>query len=111
MVATEANFLLASRTILAKRNSNERDFVTVFGASARVCALAWNMFLDGKKFRFKHLLWALMFVKIYATAAALAGLAGVCKETYMKWTWDVLILIGSSSNKVVSVRSFCSLLQ
>jgi len=99
--ATESHFLYASRPILAKRNKDERDFITTFGSPPHVCALAWNMFVHGvNKIEFKHFLWGCMFIKTYAKAAILAALAGVCKETFMKVAWKIVILISGLASRV-----------
>ena len=69
------------------RNCTFRSFS---GASSKVCALLWH-FVDHSNnptVAQKHLLWALLFLKIYATENVHASLAGgVDHKTFRKWSW------------------------
>lgn len=83
--ATESHFRHAARSILDSRRATQgggaagggggrtKDFTSLFGVSPEVCALTWNLFdLDGApNLMFKHLLWALMFMKVYAKLSVL----------------------------------------
>lgn len=74
---------------------NERNLSTFkshFGSTPGVCAYVWRAIAQQSAgAQFYHLLWALMFIKIYASEAVLKGKAGVKDEkTYTKWTWIVL---------------------
>lgn len=111
--ATENNFIHVARPILDRKPkgaTSNRDFISMFGVTPQICAKVWNLLAahdhpppnnDKNKYLFKHLLWGLMFLKIYATRAILVQLAGVCKETFMKWAWITVKKIASLKSKVV----------
>lgn len=71
---------------------NLGTFKSHFGTTPGVCAFVWNAIAQHSAgAEFYHLLWALMFIKIYASEAVLKGKAGVQDEkTLTKWTWIVL---------------------
>ena len=69
-----------------------RLFRSFFGTSSKISALLWRFIsIDRNKHSTaapKHLLWALLFLKIYATEyvhCAFAG--GVDPKTFRKWCW------------------------
>ena len=62
-----------------------------------------NMETDRQKkgSKVKHLLWALLFLKVYATDTISAALAGCCECTFRKWVWPFVEAIGDVKNDVV----------
>ena len=50
----------------------------------------------------KHLLWALLFLRIYATEAINANITGSSKKTFRKWSWIVVNAIADLYSTVVS---------
>ena len=90
-----------------KSGYKDRDFYSFFGCSQKVCADIWEL-LDPKEtmpedLEYKHLLWALMFLKLYTTEAILCALAGgVSKKTFRKWSWLVVNTISYLEADVVS---------
>lgn len=79
-----------------------RRFVALFGVSSSSATILWNRLgncpINGGAP--KHLLWALMFVKIYATENVNATLLKTDEKTFRKWTWVFLKML--SDIKVVS---------
>ena len=77
----------------------KRRFRALFGVSPVVCAAAWS--IAGPQLprgaRPKHLLWALMFLKIYGTEHTHAAIAHVDEKTFRKWSWAILELISNLS--------------
>lgn len=76
---------------------DHRRFRALFGASPRVCFLLWSLLCglcppQGKPV---HMLWALMFLKVYATEHVHAALAGVDEKTFRKWQWKFVKLLAS----------------
>ena len=88
-MASAAHFTRAGRKIMHKGDT--RDFHTMFGASPEVCALCWNLMTIPAGGLYKHLLWALMLLKIYAKEKVLASLADIDRLTYRHWAWMVFI--------------------
>ena len=76
---------------LLSQRTEHGKFKSFFGASAEVCFDVWYK-LDpqiniSRSAQPKHLLWALMLVKVYATEEVLAKLACCDEKTYRKWAW------------------------
>ena len=108
MVVTANQFLYIADGILTRASRDgrfgDRDFRGLFGISANVCSVAWNLcdFPSGTKP--KHLLWALLFLKVYGTETVLISIVGgPTRKTFRKWVWTVIEEIAS---KVPSVVSF-----
>ena len=84
----------------------QRRFAALFGVSPSVCAstwaIIWKQLPDGSEP--KHLIWALLFLKVYATEHVNCALTGVDCKTFRKWVWIFLRiiacckLVSSSSN-------------
>ena len=64
------------------------SFRAKFGVSPLVCSVAWERMRPyhlGPKHQPKHMLWALTFLKLYDSEAALAAQAATSEPTFMKW--------------------------
>lgn len=71
----------------------ERRFRAFFGTSPRVCARLWYLLLTCGHYESEkpvHILWALMFLRLYETEHVNASLAQVDEKTFRKWTWKVI---------------------
>jgi hypothetical protein len=96
----------------------EDRWIEFFGVVPAVVAIAWNMImgpwmnstdksreLEGAEPA--HILWALMFLKIYATEAVLATLSGlkaVDEKTFRKWRDIFVAQIAYLETDVVSTN-------
>ena len=93
---------------MAPKSCN-RKFRSFFGASSKVCALLWH-FVDLSEYPSaapKHLLWALLFMKIYSTEDIHASMAGgVDPKTFRKWTWIVVRAIADLETEFVRLFYF-----
>ena len=83
----------------------ERQFRSQFGISWFICEDIWNM-LDQHKFNRnrepKHLLWALLFVKVYGNEATHCKMVGTSPKTFRKWVWQTLTEIADFKAMIVS---------
>ena len=74
-----------------------RKFRSFFGISPIVCSNAYNKISKDPDFPKQtkpyHLLWALMFLKLYSTESIVAGIAGCSEKTFRKWSWTMLNLL------------------
>ena len=85
-------------------------FKAHFGIDWIVCAKLWVLLLPlfsdnsytlaGAKM--VHLLWTLMFLRLYDTEDILAARVGVVEKTYRKWVWLFIDLISYLEVDVVS---------
>ena len=79
----------------------------MFNCSPIVVLELWNMIKSCVVFsgspEIAHLLWALMFLKMYAKEATTSRLAGgVDEKTYRKWVWLFVSAIADLEGDVVS---------
>jgi hypothetical protein len=77
----------------------------MFGTSPKVCALLWqkiDLSLMPNGAKPCHLLWALMFLKLYCAEPVLATLAGgVHEQTLRKWVWLFVDAISDLQYEVI----------
>ena len=84
----------------------KRRFRCLFGVTPQVCSNIWQMMGErlpngGQQ---QHLLWGLLFLKIYGTEDVLSSLAGVDRKTFRKWAWEFIHII--SCLNIVSQQHF-----
>ena len=89
----------------------EERFNAYFGVSPFVCTIIWKA-LCAKGLRPQggcmfHLLWALMFMKLYTNEKVLSGLAGTNPKTFSKWSRQFVRAIALLHSYVVSFFSNC----
>ena len=66
-----------------------RRFRAYFGTSSKVCYFSWMMVKDSVSLNSKtvHLLWALMFLKVFSTENVHANIMSVDEKTFRKLSW------------------------
>ena len=101
------------RKDISKSSPTLRDrlFRSIFGTSSVVCSVLWEYLrrygtVERKKIKQKHLLWSLMFLKLYANEECHASLAGCDQKTFRKWIWIVLKDIQRLEPRLVSPAFF-----
>ena len=85
-----------------------RQFRSHFGTTPTVCLIIWerldpyeNIRPIHKGVKLKHLLWALLFMKIYGTEHFHSSLTGVDEKTFRKWSWIFVDAIADLEYEVV----------
>ena len=88
-------------------SSEDDDFRSFFGCGPIVFLSLWNLLAisnavpDGGTI--EHLLWTLMFLKLYSGQKALCALAGgVDPETFRTWVWKFVLAVAELESEVVS---------
>lgn len=75
-----------------------RQFKAHFGVSPRVVAAIWKRIdrrdLAPAEFLPSHLLWTLLFLKLYSCEDVLASLVGTTRLTFRKWVWIGIAILG-----------------
>ena len=80
----------------------DRLFEEYFGVSVTVVLVVWNLLdehdLIPEKGEIKHLLWALVFLKVYPKQGPVCSLVGGTKgavdpKTFRKWVWKFIFNI------------------
>jgi hypothetical protein len=113
VVLTANHFNYFADPILTRANRDgrlglDRDFKALFGISANVCSVVWNLcnFPIGTKP--VHLLWAFLFLKVYGTEPVLIYIvdSGPNRKTFRKWIWIVIEEIAAKAPSVVSCCCF-----
>jgi hypothetical protein len=114
-MASEDTFIHFGQEIA---NFNDNDFESLtkfkafFGITPSMCAIIYNRIyhkvcVDYRNFAPNHLLWGLMFLKVYGTEYVMIQLAGTkSRKTYRKWVWTVISYIAGESHDVVSLDFF-----
>ena len=104
-----------ARTIWGRNRNRERaistenrEFRAHFGCGPTVCLTLWNL-LDKTGYlpkggRLEHLLWALLFMKMYSSQLVMRNLVGgVDDDTFRKWTDLFIEAIARLEPMVVSL--------
>ena len=87
-ITLRASAILRRAASREATTTNMRRFTSMLGASPKVVALLWMIAGETTNAsKLEHLLWALMFLKVYASEAVHAALAGVDEKTFRKWSW------------------------
>jgi hypothetical protein len=81
--------------MLMRHSFNSRDFLAHFGVSAYICSVAWGLMREGGLLTHGeqccHLLWALCWLKVYATDTVMLSILNLNSiKTYTKWRDMVL---------------------
>ena len=87
--------------------TSQRDFRAMFGVSWFICEQTWNL-IDEHGFyqltrKAEHLLWTLLFLKIYSNEKTHCSITGTTPKTFRKWVWQVLEEIGVLQSYAVSI--------
>lgn len=113
-------FVLQARLILGHRcntspATEDRRFRANFGTTPAICAILWGMISPNetmpKGVKYFHLLWALMFLKLYASEHVLSGIAKCDEKTYRKWTWLFIMALADLVPECVSTVAVCCCVQ
>lgn len=109
VICSPEAFRLLAKSITNTRS--ERGYKAKFGASPDVCCDLWERLQPTrpKKSLPKHLLWAMLFLKLYATEPVLSDMVGTTRKTFRHWSWRLVQSIQKLKPRVVS-QSFQMLL-
>ena len=85
----------------------ERRFHSMFGVSPFICAVVWEALESQIPDRAhpRHLLCALLFLKLYVTESVVSTITNMDEETCRKWSWFFVKLIASMH--LVSFQTSC----
>jgi len=87
-IAHETDIMQRRLTYHKSNSTALRRFQAMFSVPRPIVAHIWEMTTDRlERTHLKHLLWAMMFLKIYASKATHAALAGVDEKMFRKWSW------------------------
>ena len=80
-------------------------FRSLFGISPATCSMLWHRLQAHRPARAqpKHLMWALLFLKVYGTEAALSSMTRSTRKTYRKWVRKMLRSISLLAPVVVGM--------
>ena len=75
--------------------SKKRRFRSFFGVCPETCVILWKLLASfvPRMAIPHHLLWALLFLKTYATEHVNATIAQVDEKTFRKWSWKFVVLL------------------
>ena len=82
---------------LSWSDESAKEFRANFGLSERSVLSLWNQLVDRNpnkllpaKAKLKHLLWALLYLKVYATETVLSQMAKTTRKTFRIWVAKIL---------------------
>jgi len=113
-------FELAGCSILSKKYKRrdfrfDHRFAGAFGMDPNRCATIWNMLetcgMKKKGRHPKHLMWMLMWLRVYATEEILHALSGCHENTVRKWVWIYVEAVASMEHVVSRNNQGCSRFQ
>jgi hypothetical protein len=108
---TPAMLLLEAKKLVrgsfVGRSVTESEFRAHFGVSPRVGSRLWSLCHPDipTGAAIKHLLWSLMFLKVYQSIAILCNKAGVSPNTWCQWSWLFVEIIACQKSKVIKWES------
>ena len=75
--------------------SENRSFRSLFGVTPYVCSVLWDLLRTNmpQASRPIHLLWALLFPKVYGSETTHRTIARVDAKTFRKWSWYFVRLL------------------
>ena len=104
-------FSIINKPSIGSLNTQFRQFKGFFGLDWMVCAKLWLLLMpllcdenyNACGAKPKHLLWMLMFLKLYDTEDILSSnVGGVDEKTYRKWVWQLIDLVSYLEIDMVS---------
>ena len=89
-------------------NSKCKDqrFRSLFGASSGVAAHVWNRVMPSvnKRTHPKHLLWALVFLKVYSTEEVHCSIVGWPDvQTFRYWSWYYIARVAALKEELIQL--------
>ena len=82
------------RTRSTNESINDSRFVAFFGCTPVVCSYAWKKIQCQQDINPnatpKHLLWSLLFLKLYLSEKVNASICECDEKTYRQWNWTML---------------------
>lgn len=105
-MATPGTFVQLGRQMIGRDSGERRDFRALFGVGPTVCNQLWQRCNFHPKTKMKHLLWGLLFLKVYATEPVLCSIADTTRRTFRKWSWRTAITIANQAPNIVRIRVF-----
>lgn len=76
----------------------DRRYRAMFGVPIGIVHLVWTKLLSDSPVnggRPVHLLWTLMFLKVYASENVFRTIHGADEQTFRNWTWKFIAAIAS----------------
>jgi hypothetical protein len=75
-----------------------RRFRAFFGVTSYHVSLLWDMCVDKCNVPLgsmpKHLLWSLLFLRLYSCEHVSAAMCGCDEKTFRKWSWEFVEALG-----------------
>ena len=82
---------------------SDQNFREMFGIGPAVSCTLWKKCYYPARLQPKYLLWALLFLKMYATEATLSSIAHTNCKTVRKWRWLIVGAIAAQKPQMVSL--------
>lgn len=109
-VVNEGTFWGFLESLNVHREGNQKDhrlFRALFGCPPLVCVDLWETCSFTRGTAPKHMMWSLLFLKVYATEDVLCSILRCCRRTFRKWLWPTVLAIAKAKPIVVSGGAGC----
>lgn len=83
------------RRVVTQTSPGIRRFKGLFGCEPKHCVTLWNLISRPFGARHIHLLYALLFLKVYGTEDEHSVITHVHEQTFRKWSWIFIKLIAN----------------
>ncbi|GFH50665.1 hypothetical protein CTEN210_07141 [Chaetoceros tenuissimus] len=91
---------------LKYNDSNKRQFHSFFKIDPFTCGTIWNkIYKLVPDLFYYHLLWALLFMKLYSSEALLCKQVGTTEKTYREKVWKIIAAISSLKPKIIKLEN------
>lgn len=101
--------MLVRSPIHGSQTASEKRFRANFGVSPIVCEKLWKLLIEfedvegeSNKCKPTHVLYALLFLKVYVPEPQLRSIHGKDEKHFRMWTWKMLEHISNLCPEVVS---------
>jgi hypothetical protein len=102
-MVNSASFV-AIATQMMKVSPEPRDFIAWFGATPKIINDVWHAG-DFDDVEPKHLLWACLLLRVYATESICARMVGVTRKTFRKYAWKCIHKVADLFPAIVSLAT------
>lgn len=101
---------ILQRSSQNQNGAQKRRFRAFFGVSPKICPIVWNALVSKvpPSCQPRFLLWALLFLKIYASEHVHSNIVGSDEEGFRKLAWRLVNILADLP--IVSLKLFVEIL-
>jgi hypothetical protein len=105
MVVKSSTFEAAAAKMMKTTNPEDRDFMAWYGSTSQVINDIWHAGDFEGDVEPKHLLWACLLIRVYATESVCARMVGVTRKTFRIYAWKCIHKVSDLFPRIVSLAT------